>query len=193
MLAGTGVPGEQVLYLQGEMIMRAGGVPDAAIAENRAIQKVLIDAMRAQQNEKDETVLLQKLHEAWNNYKAGKQLPATTDRAMEAQFKVISSPEMRSFLFHDPAEALRKLKVPVLALNGSRDVQVPVSQNLPAIVAALTSGGDADVTAIELPGLNHLFQRCKSCEPKEYADLEETFSPAALEILGDWLVHHLTP
>jgi len=61
------------------------------------------------------------------------------------------------------------------------------------IVAALTAGGNGDVTAVELPGLNHLFQKCKTCSPSEYGTLEETFSTTALEIMGDWLARHTRP
>jgi len=193
MLAGTGVRGDQVLNLQAEMVMRAGGATDAAIAENRAIQKVLIDAMRAEKDEKDQKVILQKLRDAWTNYKTTHTTPPGLDQTMEAQFGQISSPELRSFLFHDPAKVLRKLTVPVLAMNGERDVQVLAAQNLPAIFAALKQGGDQDVTTMEVPGLNHLFQECKTGAPSEYADLEQTFSPDALQILGDWLVRKNAP
>jgi uncharacterized protein len=89
-----------------------------------------------------------------------------------------------------PAKVFRKVKVPVLAINGSRDVPVPPAQNLPAIVTALTAGGNPDVTAIELPGLNHLFQHCKTSAPSEYGTLEETFSAGALDIMTDWLTRH---
>lgn len=45
-------------------------------------------------------------------------------------------------------------------------------------------------STLELPGLNHLFEKCNLCTPGEYGKLEETFSPAALEVMGDWLVRH---
>lgn len=61
--------------------------------------------------------------------KANKSSPAS-GQALRAQFTSVTSPEMRSFIFYDPAEALRQLKVPVPALNGSRDLQVPPQQNL---------------------------------------------------------------
>src|SRR5260370_42242419 len=93
-------------------------------------------------------------------------------------------------MFDGPGAVLRKVKAPVLALNGSRDVQVSAQQNLPAIVAALAGGGNPDFTAVELPGLNHLFQKCKSCAVSEYGTLDETFSPVALEIMGVWVVRH---
>jgi uncharacterized protein len=126
-------------------------------------------------------------------WKAQRKSADASDDMVRAQFKAVTSPEMRSFLFYDPSEALRKLKVPVLALDGSRDLQVPPQQNLPTITAALAAAGNSDFTVSELPGLNHLFQKCKQCTVQEYAELEETFSPAALEIIGDWLARHTRP
>ena len=68
----------------------------------------------------------------------------------------------------------------MLALNGEKDTQVPPTENLLAIEEALREGGNPDVTAEVLPGLNHLFQTAVTGSPAEYAGIEETFSPAAL-------------
>lgn len=75
-------------------------------------------------------------------------------------------------------------------MNGSRDLQVSPEQNLPAILNALIAGGNSDFTVAELPGLNHLFQKCTACTLSEYSTIEEMFSPAALRLLGDWLLRH---
>jgi fermentation-respiration switch protein FrsA (DUF1100 family) len=83
-----------------------------------------------------------------------------------------------------------KVKVPVLAMNGERDTQVLAQQNLPAIVDALEAGGNRDYTIVKLPGLNHLFQTAKTGSPAEYAQIQETIAPAALEIMADWIVRH---
>ncbi|MDQ2945157.1 MAG: alpha/beta hydrolase, partial [Acidobacteriota bacterium] len=99
--------------------------------------------------------------------------------------------EYRSMFTSDPAATLRKVKTPVLAMNGSRDLQVSPEQNLPAIVNALVAGGNSDFTVSELPGLNHLFQKCNLCTVSEYSQIEETFSPAALQLLGEWLIRHI--
>jgi hypothetical protein len=93
-------------------------------------------------------------------------------------------PELRS------APALEKVKVPVLAMNGALDLQVPPHQNLPAIAAALEAGGNPDYEIVKLPHLNHLFQTAQTGAPTEYAKIEETFAPAALEVLGDWIGRH---
>jgi pimeloyl-ACP methyl ester carboxylesterase len=177
MLAGTGVTGAEVLKLQGEAVIRASGGSEEKVAEEHTIQDMIFRILRS---EKDDKAAVEKMMAEGGG----------SDPAMRAQFTAVTSPEMRSFLFYDPAEALRKLRVPVLALNGSRDLQVPPQQNLPAIAAALAAAGNSDFTVSELPGLNHLFQKCNKCTVQEYGELEETFSPTALAIVGDWLVRH---
>jgi pimeloyl-ACP methyl ester carboxylesterase len=132
MLAGTGVTGEQVMYLQAELIAKASGAPDAAIAQNRAVQEMIFKAARSDQ---DETAALETFRADWQ--KAHGSAPGPV---LESQLKSVLAPEIRSFAFYDPAESMRKVKVPVLALNGSRDLQVPPAQNLPAIKEALADG-----------------------------------------------------
>jgi fermentation-respiration switch protein FrsA (DUF1100 family) len=101
---------------------------------------------------------------------------------------MVLSPWFRHFLTHDPRPALRKVRVPVLAIVGEKDVQVPAKENLAAIAAALKEGGNTDHTLKELPGLNHLFQTCKTGLLGEYATIEETFAPSALELVSSWVL-----
>ena len=84
------------------------------------------------------------------------------------QIKMVLTPWFRHFLTYDPAPVLEKVKCPVLAINGEKDLQVDPKQNLPPIEAALKAGGNADFTLKELPGLNHLFQACKTGAISEY-------------------------
>ena len=76
---------------------------------------------------------------------------------------------------------------PVLALNGSLDLQVPADVNLRAIEQALRAGGNSDVTATTMEGLNHLFQTATTGLPTEYAAIEETIAPHALRLVSDWI------
>ena len=100
----------------------------------------------------------------------------------------LSSGWMRDLLTYDPRPTLAKVKCPILALNGSKDGQVPPEQNLPAIKAA--TRGNPDVTLVELPGLNHLFQTAKTGAAGEYADIEETTAPIALDAMSGWIRKH---
>lgn len=104
--------------------------------------------------------------------------------SMLAQFE---KPWVRYFIKHDPATVLRKLKTPVLALNGSLDLQVPAKENLSAIEAALKQAKNKKYKIVELEGLNHLFQETTTGLPTEYGQIEQTFSPRALEEMLKWI------
>jgi uncharacterized protein len=96
-----------------------------------------------------------------------------------------ASPWMRYFLRYEPAAVLARVRVPVLAMNGTLDLQVPSAENLPAIRAALIRS--TDVTIQELPGLNHFFQHATTGALTEYETIAETFSPDAMTMVADWI------
>jgi len=98
------------------------------------------------------------------------------------------TPWMRYFIDYDPRPTLQRVKVPVLAINGSLDLQVPSQANLTAIREALEQGGNRNVTTVEFPGLNHLFQTAKTGAPSEYAQIEETIAPVVLEKIAEWVL-----
>lgn len=112
------------------------------------------------------------------------------DQFIKGQTAFLLSPWMRYFLSYDPRPTLRKVTVPVLALNGSKDTQVAAADNLAAIKQALLAGGNTDITTRELPELNHLFQTCTTGSPMEYAKIEETFAPNAMRIIANWVLDH---
>ena len=85
---------------------------------------------------------------------------------------------------------LARVKCPVLALNGEEDVQVAADVNLNAIQAALEEGGNKRGVFVKLTGLNHLFQTCKTGAVSEYAQIEETMAPAALEKVSSWIAQN---
>jgi len=110
---------------------------------------------------------------------------------VESQFKVLTTPWMVYFLKYNPATSLEKVKCPVLAINGDKDLQVPSKINLDAIQKALSKGGNTKATMKELPGLNHLFQECTTGSPQEYIKIEQTFSPTALNVISDWITQQV--
>jgi uncharacterized protein len=110
-------------------------------------------------------------------------LPPSFDK--ELLMRQFSSPWFRYFLRYDPAPNLRRITVPVLALNGGLDRQVPASENLPAIREALKANRDA--TIMQLPGLNHLFQTAIAGGVGEYQGIEETMAPVVLQTMAAWI------
>ena len=99
----------------------------------------------------------------------------------------MNTPWFVYFLQADPAVFISRLYCKVLALDGSKDIQVLPDQNLAAIETALKKSASKNYSTEKLPGLNHLFQHCKTCTVEEYGQLEETFAPEALQKMGDWL------
>jgi uncharacterized protein len=177
MMAGSGVPGAEILILQGELISEAGGMSHEDAAKNAATERKALEIVA---RETDNAIAEKQLREL-----LGSTLP---EAQVGAQIKQITSPWFRYFLVYDPAPALMKVSCPVLAINGEKDLQVPPKQNLPAIRQALEQGGNKDFEVEELPGLNHLFQTARTGSPAEYAEIEETMSPVALRKIADWIV-----
>jgi len=92
------------------------------------------------------------------------------------------------FVIADPSVALSTLRISLLAMNGTNDMQVPAGENLKAIGLALDAAGNKNYSLLELEGLNHLFQHAVTGLPNEYAAISETFAPEALSALGDWIL-----
>lgn len=92
-----------------------------------------------------------------------------------------------TFLQLDATNFLSQVKCPVLAINGTKDVQVLATSNLKGIETTLKKNGNQQVQIVELKNLNHLFQSCKTGSPTEYAAIEETINSYALKTMGNWL------
>jgi fermentation-respiration switch protein FrsA (DUF1100 family) len=179
MMAGTGVPGDEIIVAQSEAIAVASGKDPAKAAKDAATEREMITLV---ETEKDEAVLEKELTEKM------KQSGDVPEAQIGLQIKQLTSPWFRYFLTYDPVIALRKVTCPVLALNGSLDKQVLPSQNLPPIRKAFAESGNQHVEIDELPGLNHLFQTAKTGSPAEYSQIEETISPVALEKMTTWIL-----
>ena len=102
----------------------------------------------------------------------------------------MTSPWYLHFMRYDPAEAMKKIKCPVLALNGEKDIQVDAAMNLTAIQQRISENGNKNVTIKFYPHLNHLFQTCEKGTLAEYGQLEETISPEVLKDITDWILKH---
>ncbi|HTA18229.1 MAG TPA: alpha/beta fold hydrolase [Polyangia bacterium] len=182
LLAGPGLPGAEIEDLQRAWAERQAGVSAREIADVKAKWDLAYAIVAAEPDDAAATKRLRALHDG---------LPAA-DRAQlaqaggfDAQVAAMLSPWHRAFLTLDPRAFLVQVRVPVLALDGERDVQVEPDANLPELRKALAR--DADVTVRELPGLNHLFQTAKTGATFEYADIDETMSATVLTLVADWI------
>jgi len=191
LMAGPGVNGEEILYEQGMLLQRAIGETEDTINQSRKLQEQMFAIVK---KESEPQTAAKQLEELARNYIAnleGAQEKITFE-TLHSQMARVNTEWFRYFLTFDPTIALKQVQVPVLAVNGDLDLQVPSKQNLPVISKALKESGNKDFKVIELPKLNHLFQTCETGSITEYAKIEETISPLALNLISEWILARTT-
>ncbi len=183
MLAGTGVRGDVLMAEQTELVMRANGNSEERIMKARQVNSDIYRIII-----KSKTIRQAKGKLEKRLMKEAKMDSTLNEASIKSMVVQVNNVWFRYFIKHDPAAVLQKVKCPVLAVNGEKDIQVPSKLNLDAIEAALKSGGNQDFTIRSFPDLNHLFQHCTTCSVGEYALLEETFSPEVMAFVGKWIL-----
>lgn len=180
LLAAPALRTDKLTVLQEALIAKAQGVAEDVIAARRSFGEALYAGiLEAATTEEALATARRMVTQAVD----AKLLPAS---AAETTVNRVTSPWFRQALGHDPVPVLRQLKKPVLALFGSLDLQVPSKENLPLMKASLRD--NAHATLRDLQGVNHMFQTAITGSPAEYGELEETFAPAALKEIADWVV-----
>jgi pimeloyl-ACP methyl ester carboxylesterase len=186
-LAGPAVSGAELNPMQVRALLEAGKAPPTIVDEIVAGQENLMKLLVADAPEKELQDAVKALAKV-----AVKLTPGVDPNDVEAQkfaareMIPLLSPWFRSWAKLDPAPHLAKLEVPILIMIGDKDLQVPAAPNLEKAKAALA--GNPKLRAEQLPGLNHLFQAATTGTMDEYVTLSETFNPAALELMTQWLI-----
>lgn len=180
LLAGPGLKGDKLLLLQKELIERQSGMPEEEIQKGQEIFRGAYDILLAS------SVFDDTFKNKITSYFKSKFPGPKNDAMAKYCADFINNIWFYNFIKIDPASILEKVKCPVLALNGGKDVQVPAEVNLEVIKKTLLKSGNKKVTTKILPDMNHLFQECKTGSPNEYEKIEQTFSPIALDAISSW-------
>lgn len=192
LLAAPGQTGAQISIWQIQSFLQANGLSSqAAIAGSKitqALNQVVInnshrDTLSSELVEAHDTVwqsLTDSIKSEIKSIGGGK--------LSEARIQQLSSNWTRYFLTHDPANYLRQLTIPVLALHGDKDTQMSAELNLSDIDKALEGNNNPSNRIEMVSGVNHLFQTANSGLMSEYAQIEETVSPYVLDVLSDWIL-----
>ena len=177
LLAGPGISGGETLLIQQELIGRSQGVTEEKLQEIRKMNQGAYAVMEAN---KDTSLLKSQIKDYYQNILQDVEMA-------ELYAEQLSGRWMQYFITYDPRTSLEKVKCPVLALNGLKDIQVPSRVNLEAIRSVLENSGNVSVTIKEFPSMNHLFQECVTGNLEEYATIEETMSPIVLQVIEKWI------
>ena len=180
MMAGFALPGKVLVAEQIRRIAITDGQPREAATRTFNLNRRSYDVIAASKDQREAEARVRKLLTSAK--------PKPTNAEFDQAIHFTKLPYMRFILAYDPAAAFSEVRVPVLALNGSKDLVVPPDLNLPALRKALTD--DQDVTVVEMPGLNHLFQHAETGSPGEFVKIEETLAPEVLSLISHWIVKH---
>lgn len=182
LLAVPAVPGEALLHLQFERLLEAAGAGKKDIAKAREINSQVYAIVAKAEDQQAAAEEIRGIL---------RQRAGMSSEAIEAQVRMVLSLSFRSFLFFDPKLVFPHLKMPVLALYGKKDLQVPAAENAAALQRLFPKSDSAKLEVQILSGLNHLFQECRKGTPEEYAAIEQTMSPKALHVIATWLAKTL--
>ena len=177
-LAGPAVDGVELLKEQQKAILRASGMTEEAIQFSSNTNAQLFDIIEASSSREEADSLLRQLVKSWGY----------NEELTEQTVNQLAMPWMYYFLKYDPTEAIVKTNCPALLLNGSKDLQVIASQNLPAYEKIIAEHGKTNLTLHEMPDLNHLFQHCETGSPNEYFEIEETISVEVMEMVVEFVM-----
>jgi fermentation-respiration switch protein FrsA (DUF1100 family) len=193
LMAGPGLPGEEILYLQSELISRAEGTGEEEIEKNLAQQRRIYDILKKGGDREAMEKTLRRMYEEDMAALSDQERKESelSEAQLEGQLEQLLSNWFRFFLTYDPRPTLERVRCPVLAVIGEKDLQVPPKENLSEIEKALKAGGNPDYTLKEFKGLNHMFQTAVSGAVTEYGRIEETMAPEALSFIGDWILDRM--
>ena len=197
-LAGVGVDGLQILKLQNEAILRTTpGMTPERVAQFMSLFNTLFDKVHATPLDQPLDIPLREAFDQWIAQQDEATLKAVNfNNGRDEMFfgRYLHQAKgrwYREMINYDPANYIPRIHKPVLALNGDKDIMVPAKENLESIKQLLDKGGNKQYKIVKLPGLNHMFQRCKECTREEIPDLEDVFSEEALQIMGNWLQENI--
>jgi pimeloyl-ACP methyl ester carboxylesterase len=186
-LASLGTSGKEVLVEQQYLIPKQSGGTEELARWNSSVFEGMCDiVMEFDYDEAIDTLgsfLEKKYDEATEEYRASTTLLAHKLNAMV----FINNEWARQFSRFQSADYLKKIKVPLLCINGGKDIQVPAASNSAGFKNGFSKKSAKRSKVVIVPGINHLFQECTSCTILEYGELEETISPVVLMLVSDWV------
>ena len=189
LMAGSSLTGKEILNLQGALILGQTEISHEGLEVYKKTQSTMLQIAVEIENDEEALKILSVVSKAYGDLsEQDQQIIGYNPETFEAALKALLSPWMRTFLTYDPRLILEQVTIPVLAINGEKDLQVPPKENLSEIKAALERGENTDHEIHELKNLNHLFQTCETGAIGEYGTIEETFNKEAMDLMTQWIL-----
>ncbi|MBQ7551433.1 MAG: alpha/beta hydrolase [Bacteroidales bacterium] len=186
-LAGIAEPIKEILLYQNRVLSEAENLETAQIEKNMTLSKKIYEIMeKAKTKEmaqrKLSDFLLSMTSKMTLEQKTASHLTPTEVLIMQQQ---LLTPWYYTLFHIKPSLYIKKVKCPILVLNGDKDRQVDAAANLSLFTNYLIA--NKDVTIRKIQGVNHLFQPCQTGMPSEYGEIEQTFSSSVMTTIIHWL------
>lgn len=186
MMSGPGIPFSEIILFQRELRWKRMGNSEAVMDMKRKWHRK-VSAITSENISDDEVGI--KVHKYWEGLSEEEQgLLNKSKQDIDNEIKALIDPWWRYANKYDAGETLSQVRCPVLAINGSKDMQVESDKNLSAIEEALKSSKHKNYRVEELESLNHMFQTAETGDESEYMKIEETFSEEAMKVIADWIL-----
>jgi pimeloyl-ACP methyl ester carboxylesterase len=186
-LAGPGEKFNDVLLYQIEKSSRGAGFNDKEIEDILEIQGKFNQLIMNAKNTKDAKIKLEKLVAEYMNKWNDEQ----KKRYNLTPAKVLEMNQLINYLWYpalfkiEPAKYIKKIKCPVYAMVGEKDMQIYYKTNVAIIEHNLSKKTPRKIVAF--PNVNHILQTCETGLFDEYKEIEETVSPKLLEDVLLWV------
>ncbi len=177
--------------------LRFDGASAAMIEKDNTVRRHILELIHQNgDTTQTEVQLRHLLTDYWNELSDEQKseairLPfAFAQPKFDAFIGMYNSPWYRFYVTYNTSAALSKMHVPLLALNGTLDFMVPQIV-FKVIHKAMAIASNKDYTTIAMPNLNHALQTCATGAISEYAKIEETIAPIALQTISEWILKHV--
>ena len=194
LLGGPAMKGRDLLLEQRSALSAAAGEPDEKRRLDLEFVSRVFDVMDTRPADAEFEARVDSAISSWlaslpaaKRAAADAMLASRTAAQDAASFSLWRTPWFQSLYHHDPGPFLKRTRVPLLAVYGDLDLQVPTAPNAQALSAAFGAAGHRDVTVVRLPGVNHMMQPAKTGRIEEYSQIEETIAPAVLQAIAEFL------
>ena len=191
LMAGAAIPIDQNIHEQCRAIYPTMGASDYGVDLNQRINESVFEIVKTEPNDSIARIKIAEKLASFNSEaekldeKDAQILELSTPLNPKYYYHWLK-PNQRFGLFHNPSDYINKLTCPVLALNGSKDLQV-LPHNLEKIESALIDAGNTHYKIKLFENKNHLFQTCETGAVSEYAEIEETIAPEVMDYVIDWI------
>ena len=185
MLAGPSIEMSNLLARQNYDIMKSSGYSEEIAKQ---YSKHALEAYKIVKNKKlDIDEKKKQVAETIKKMNSLVSEETSDENTIQESVEVLFSPWMYYSLNSNPQDDLCKIKIPLLALNGDKDVQVYSKDNLAGVEKAMKKAKNQNYKTLELKGLNHLFQKCIFGSPNFYGKNDETFNEDAMKTIAEWI------